>query len=43
MKLKKSLKIADKINNKTLVFFKETKENGDLYASIKQKKSLLPS
>ncbi len=30
-------KIADKINNKTLVFFKETKENGDLYASIKQK------
>lgn len=30
-------KIADKINNKSLVFFKETKENGDLYASIKQK------
>lgn len=30
-------KIADKINNKTLIFFKETKENGDLYASIKQK------
>ncbi len=30
-------KIADKINNKTLIFLKETKENGDLYASIKQK------
>tara|TARA_B100000965_G_scaffold257060_1_gene216618 strand:- start:94 stop:549 length:456 start_codon:yes stop_codon:yes gene_type:complete len=30
-------KTADKINNKTLTFFKETKENGDLYASIKQK------
>ena len=30
-------KIAEKINNKTLTFFKESKENGDLYGGIKPK------
>tara|TARA_B110000971_G_C19782246_1_gene395876 strand:+ start:185 stop:643 length:459 start_codon:yes stop_codon:yes gene_type:complete len=29
--------IADKINKKTIIFKKEAKENGDLYASIKPK------
>tara|TARA_B100000676_G_C17570968_1_gene577113 strand:+ start:116 stop:574 length:459 start_codon:yes stop_codon:yes gene_type:complete len=29
--------IAEKVNNKTLTFFKESKENGDLYGSIKPK------
>ena len=36
--LKKKLKeIAQLINNKTLVFNKESKENGELYGSIKPK------
>ncbi len=36
--LKKEFKtIAEKINNKSLNFFKESKENGDLYGSIKPK------
>ena len=35
---KKEFKIiAEKINNKTLTFFKESKENGDLYGGIKPK------
>tara|TARA_Y100001970_G_C14193299_1_gene836622 strand:+ start:1558 stop:2016 length:459 start_codon:yes stop_codon:yes gene_type:complete len=35
---KKEFKIiAEKVNNKTLTFFKESKENGDLYGSIKPK------
>ena len=37
-KQKKEFKIiAEKINNKTLTFFKESKENGDLYGGIKPK------
>ena len=36
--LKKEFKIiAEKINNRSLSFFKESKENGDLYGSIKPK------
>ena len=36
--LKKGFKeISSKINNKTLTFVKEAKENGDLYGSIKPK------
>ena len=31
------VKIANKINNKTLKFTKEAKDNGDLYGSIKPK------
>ena len=34
---KKFQEIADKINNKTLKFNKEAKENGELYGSIKPK------
>ena len=35
---KKEFKIiAEKVNNKTLTFFKESKENGDLYGGIKPK------
>lgn len=34
---KKFQEIADKINKKTIIFKKEAKENGDLYASIKPK------
>ena len=38
MELKKSAKkILEKIKNKKLVFKKETKENGDLFATIKPK------
>ena len=37
-KTKKNPKIiAEKIHNKTLTFFKESKENGDLYGGIKPK------
>ena len=37
-KQKKEFKIIEeKINNKTLTFFKESKENGDLYGGIKPK------
>tara|TARA_B100000941_G_C28497222_1_gene551708 strand:+ start:1623 stop:2081 length:459 start_codon:yes stop_codon:yes gene_type:complete len=36
--IKKEFKIiAEKINNRSLSFFKESKENGDLYGSIKPK------
>ena len=36
--LKKEFKlIAEKINNKTLNFFKESKDNGELYGAIKPK------
>ena len=38
MELKKSAKkILDKIKNKKLIFKKETKENGELFAPIKPK------
>ena len=38
IELKKSAKkILDKIKNKKLIFKKETKENGDLFAAIKPK------
>ena len=38
MKLKKKFKeIANTINNKSFTFFKESKENGDLYGTIKPK------
>ena len=35
--LKKSAKISKLINNKKLIFKKESKENGDLFGSIKPK------
>ena len=34
---KKFKEIADTINNKLFVFYKESKDNGDLYGSIKPK------
>ena len=38
MKLRKKFKeIASLVNNKTFKFYKESKENGDLYGSIKPK------
>ena len=37
MKLKINKEIAKLINNKTFVFKKESKENGELYESIKPK------
>ena len=38
MKLKNKFKeIATLINNKTFTFFKESKDNGDLYGSVKPK------
>ena len=33
----KFIEISKKINNKTFTFYKESKENGDLYGSIKPK------
>ena len=36
-KLSKFKEIANLINNKTFTFYKESKENGDLYGSIKPK------